>query len=124
MANELIYGNQCRLQNGYDDWGGGCLDTDGWATAGRQSSGGFAETDQVGTAAGSAYSVCTNAYYHRVLNVGLWKASPAQWPLPVTLESAPHAVAPGVRPPRNRAESPGIRAPHQNEHHHAGHLRR
>jgi hypothetical protein len=43
-----------------------------------QDNGGFLETNGVGTASGSAYSICTNAYFNRAVNVGLWKASPAQ----------------------------------------------
>lgn len=188
MANELIYGNQYYFQNGYNNWAGGYLDTNGnagagalynvstaptatrgpgtgtweilsatgkalgqpvqsgdtvylrnlygpgsyldtngWATAAQQSAGalyalttsagtdrapgtgrwrvfaqsssptdksvragdtlllqnlyqdfgGFLETNGNGTASGSAYSVCTNVYFNRAANVGLWKASPA-----------------------------------------------
>jgi hypothetical protein len=43
-----------------------------------QDSGGFLETDQLGTASGSIYSVCTNAYFNRAEDVGLWKAFAAQ----------------------------------------------
>jgi hypothetical protein len=34
MANELKYGDQVHLQNGYNDWKGGYLDTNGGSSAG------------------------------------------------------------------------------------------
>ncbi|WP_217145343.1 hypothetical protein [Streptomyces sp. AC627_RSS907] len=40
VPNELKYGDQVHLQNGYNTWAGGCLDTNGHATADRKNSGG------------------------------------------------------------------------------------
>ncbi|AOP47995.1 hypothetical protein ACH4Q6_35525 [Streptomyces lydicus] len=39
------------------------------------ANGGFLETNGLGTESGSAYSVCTNAYFNRAADVTLWKAS-------------------------------------------------
>ncbi|WP_406453579.1 hypothetical protein OH768_14105 [Streptomyces sp. NBC_01622] len=52
MSNELKYGDRIHLQNGYNNWQGGYLDTNNHAT-----------TDQKN--AGGKYDVCTNGCYNR-----------------------------------------------------------
>ncbi|MGW0538058.1 hypothetical protein [Streptomyces sp. NPDC003032] len=56
MANELKYGDQIHLQNGYNGWQGGYLDTNGHSTA-----------------SGGKYQVSTTATPARAKGTGTWE---------------------------------------------------
>ncbi len=60
MANELRYGAQIHLQNGYNGWQGGYLDTNGHATNEQKNS-------------GAKYDVSTSQTRDRAQGTGRWR---------------------------------------------------
>ncbi|WP_202121474.1 hypothetical protein [Streptomyces sp. BA2] len=60
MANELKYGDQIHLQNGYNGWQGGYLDTNGHASDGQRTS-------------GAKYDVSTSQSKDRAAGTGRWR---------------------------------------------------
>ncbi|MFF9898958.1 hypothetical protein [Streptomyces longispororuber] len=60
MANELKYGEQIHLQNGYNGWQGGYLDTNGHASDSQK-------------AAGAKYDVSTSQGRDRAAGTGRWR---------------------------------------------------